>query len=199
MAGLFLLQGKTQEPAGEVQAGDIVVADVDARGIRPARADWDAFRDESGRVVTSTTGELAWHQGDGYVVVDTPRTVAVIGHTATGKTVATRACRFDVSTPFVSLILTSLDDRPMASTAHILVTALARDRQTRQPFAGLTVFAMHLDTIGGTLMGADYAYHLEQTLRSRFGPVRKGAISAAMRSVGTSTPKRSKTHAARCQ
>ena len=46
---------------------------------------------------------------------------------------------------------------------------LARDRQTHQPFAGLTVFAMHLDTVGGTLIGADYAYYLERALRHEFG------------------------------
>ena len=46
---------------------------------------------------------------------------------------------------------------------------LARDKADR-PFAGATVFAMHSDTIGGTLYSADYAYFLEQKLRETFGP-----------------------------
>jgi hypothetical protein len=52
---------------------------------------------------------------------------------------------------------------------------LARDVKTKQPFAGLTVFAMHSDTVGGTLYSADYEYYLEQTLQAAFG---KDFISA---------------------
>jgi len=46
---------------------------------------------------------------------------------------------------------------------------LARDK-SGQPFAGITVFAMHCDTIGGTEYSADYPYFLQQTLRRKFGP-----------------------------
>jgi hypothetical protein len=59
--------------------------------------------------------------------------------------------------------------RPAGPTDPDVGIVLARDPETRQPFAGLTVFAMHLDTVGGTLMGADYAYYLEQALRQGFG------------------------------
>lgn len=38
-----------------------------------------------------------------------------------------------------------------------------------QPFAGATIFAMHSDSVGGTLYSADYEYYLEQTLRGVFG------------------------------
>ena len=46
---------------------------------------------------------------------------------------------------------------------------LARSPNAKQPFTGLTVFAVHSDTVGGTLFGADYPYFLEQTLREGFG------------------------------
>jgi hypothetical protein len=39
-----------------------------------------------------------------------------------------------------------------------------------QPIAGLTVFAMHLDTTGGTEYSADYPYYLETALTQAFGP-----------------------------
>ena len=35
-----------------------------------------------------------------------------------------------VKTPFVSLIFTPLDDKPLAESAHILITAMAQDKQT---------------------------------------------------------------------
>lgn len=37
------------------------------------------------------------------------------------------------------------------------------------PRAVLTVFALHLDTVGGTLYSADYPYYLEQALRQTWG------------------------------
>jgi neutral ceramidase len=45
---------------------------------------------------------------------------------------------------------------------------LVRDAK-RKLRGGLTVFAMHADTVGGTLYSADYAYFLQQTLRKELG------------------------------
>lgn len=42
--------------------------------------------------------------------------------------------------------------------------------QDGQAMGGLTVFAMHCDSIGGTQYSADYPYYIQQTLRSNFGP-----------------------------
>jgi hypothetical protein len=47
---------------------------------------------------------------------------------------------------------------------------LARRAGDHRPLAGLTVFALHLDTVGGTLYSADYPYYLEQLLRRALGP-----------------------------
>lgn len=38
------------------------------------------------------------------------------------------------------------------------------------PTAGLTVFALHLDTVGGTEYSADYPFFLQEALRRSFGP-----------------------------
>ena len=38
-----------------------------------------------------------------------------------------------------------------------------------KPLASLTVFALHLDTTGGTLYSADYPFYLSQSLRKQFG------------------------------
>jgi hypothetical protein len=39
-----------------------------------------------------------------------------------------------------------------------------------RPIAGLTVFALHLDTVGGTQYSADYPFYLEAALKEAFGP-----------------------------
>lgn len=47
----------------------------------------------------------------------------------------------------------------------LLMNAVGSD----QPFASLTVFALHLDTFGGTLYSADYPALLQDSLREHFG------------------------------
>ena len=46
---------------------------------------------------------------------------------------------------------------------------LARKAVDRTALFSLSVFALHLDTVGGTEYAADYPYYLEETLRGAFG------------------------------
>jgi len=46
---------------------------------------------------------------------------------------------------------------------------LVRDAADSRPLASLTVFALHLDTLGGTLYSADFPFWLEQALREKLG------------------------------
>ncbi len=46
---------------------------------------------------------------------------------------------------------------------------LMKNAQDRKPKACLTVFALHLDTTGGTLYSADYPFYLEKALRASLG------------------------------
>jgi neutral ceramidase len=59
--------------------------------------------------------------------------------------------------------------RPAGPIDPDIAILQARDARTGRPFAGATVFAMHSDTVGGTLYSADYEYFVEQTLRHSFG------------------------------
>jgi len=47
---------------------------------------------------------------------------------------------------------------------------LLRRAHDGRPLGGLTVFALHLDTVGGTQYSADYPYYLSQVLQERLGP-----------------------------
>jgi hypothetical protein len=58
---------------------------------------------------------------------------------------------------------------PVDPDVGIILLAPAHDASA-PPFAGLTVFAMHLDTTGGTEYSADYAYYLETALKKALGP-----------------------------
>ena len=46
---------------------------------------------------------------------------------------------------------------------------LARGGDKQPPFVGLTTFAVHSDTVGGTEFSADYEYFLQQKLKDAFG------------------------------
>ena len=61
------------------------------------------------------TGELTWDYGRQLVTVGTPKTQAIIGH-AGGEPVELPGVSATVKTPFVSLILTPLDDKPLAES-----------------------------------------------------------------------------------
>jgi hypothetical protein len=59
--------------------------------------------------------------------------------------------------------------RPAGPIDPQVGVVLIRQAADNRPLASLTVFALHLDTTGGTLYSADYPYYLEQALRESLG------------------------------
>ena len=55
---------------------------------------------------------------------------------------------------------------PIDSDVGILMLC---NLKSKKILGGLTIFAMHADTFGGTQISADYPYYLEQTLKTKFG------------------------------
>ena len=82
--------------------------------------------------ITSDTKELRWltsHRDSGMVTVETPRTQALIGFVAAnGKSVRNLAARLD--TKFATLVLSSLDGKPIANAGRLLLTAGSRVSNT---------------------------------------------------------------------
>lgn len=59
--------------------------------------------------------------------------------------------------------------RPAGPTDPDVGIVLVRDDADSRPTAALVNFALHLDTVGGTLYAADYPFYLEQSLRQTLG------------------------------
>jgi len=97
------------------------------------KVDWTKYWDKERQAIRSMTGELAWDYGRRTVTLATPKTQAIIGF-AGGTTHDLPGARVAVKTPFVSIILTPLDDKPLAESASILITAMARDRQSNSQY-----------------------------------------------------------------
>ncbi len=122
------LQGNLATPREVLAVGRVTVKIAD--GLAPSsRTDWGAYWDDARKVVNSMTGELVWDYGRQVVTVRSPKTQGVIGF-AGGGHYDLPGVELEIKTPFVSLIFTPLDDRPLVESRQILITAMARDKQT---------------------------------------------------------------------
>jgi hypothetical protein len=126
------LKGNLATPKEVLGIGRVTVKIAEDPGT-PFKADWDEHWDRDAKVVRSFTGDLTWDYGNGVVTVHSDKTQGVIGF-AGGAYDLPGVKVEDVKTPFVSLIFTPLDDRPLAQSEHILITAMARDKQTRAEY-----------------------------------------------------------------
>ncbi|MDB6069488.1 MAG: Endo-beta-mannanase [Verrucomicrobiales bacterium] len=102
---------------------------VGFQGGKDTALDFNRFWDRPAKVIRSATGELAWDYGKECVRIAAPRTQGLIGRPGE-KPVQLPAVKVLCRTPFVSLLFTALDDMPLAESRHILITALAQDKQT---------------------------------------------------------------------
>jgi hypothetical protein len=78
--------------------------------------------------IVSDTRQLAWTSSKGNageVTIDAPRTEALVGFSAAQGT-ATANLTAEVANPFRAVVLTSLDDQPIARSAKLLMVAGAR-------------------------------------------------------------------------
>jgi hypothetical protein len=81
------------------------------------------------KTIRSVTGELVWDYGRERITIESPKTQAIIGKIGGGE-IALPAVTVQCETPFVSLLFTPLDDLPLEASQDILITALARDKQS---------------------------------------------------------------------
>jgi hypothetical protein len=127
-------QGALETPAEVFAIGRLAVKIAPGAGA-PEKSDWTSHWDRERRVIRSMTGELEWDYGRRVVRVLAPKTQAVIGF-AGGRKIELPAVTVEIATPFVSLIFTPLDDRPLAASRNVLITAMARDRQDGTEYDG---------------------------------------------------------------
>ena len=125
------VQGVPVTPVEALAVGRVTVSFDDKKS---TAIDIGKYWDKSGKVVRSMTGELAWDYGRQLVTLSAPKTQAIIGRAA-GKAVELPGVTAEIKTPFVSLIFTPLDDVPLAESHHVLITAMARDKQTNTHYS----------------------------------------------------------------
>ena len=83
---------------------------------------------EPGALIRSDTGQIVWQaprQHDGLVLIDTPRSQAIVGHCGGRPTSLTNLVG-QIDSPFAAITLGSLDAQPISRAGHLLLTATAR-------------------------------------------------------------------------
>lgn len=91
--------------------------------------DVPSYWDQRAKVIRSNTGQLTWDYGRKVVTIHSEKTQGIVGFAA-GRFYDLPGVTIQMGpTPFVSMLFTPLDDRPLIKSEHILVTALARDKQ----------------------------------------------------------------------
>ena len=79
-------------------------------------------------VMLSKPNQLTWDSGSKLILVSTAKTKAAIGKLQ--GTIGLADMDLKVKPVFASIIFTPLDDRPLAQSKRILITALGQDKQT---------------------------------------------------------------------
>lgn len=96
--------------------------------------DLDKFLDMKKQEIRSTTGELYWNYGRGYVTANSPRVQAAVGFLA-GIPVKLADCEVGTSNQCASILVTSWDGLPLGQSRRILITAVGRSRNTDMAYS----------------------------------------------------------------
>jgi hypothetical protein len=92
-------------------------------------ADLSTYWDRNAKIIQSNTGQLTWDYGRQVVVVHSEKTQGVIGFASGDVYDLPGVIVADIQTPFISLLFTPLDNLPLVISEHILITAMAQDKQ----------------------------------------------------------------------
>ncbi len=122
----LLAQGDTPVEALAIGRVTLKIAD----GQAPSQLeDLSDFWSRATQTVRSNTGQLTWDYGRHIVLIQSDKTQGIVGFAEGGSYDLPGVTIEDIDTPFVSLLLTPLDNRPLIESEHILITAMARDKQ----------------------------------------------------------------------
>lgn len=120
------LKGSLATPKELLAVGRVTVG---FDGGQSELVDLDDYWDRANKIVRCMTGQLTWDYGRELVTLSASKTQAIIGRPG-GREIQLPGVTAAITTPFVSVIFTPLDDQELVRSKHILITALAQDKQT---------------------------------------------------------------------
>jgi len=102
---------------------------------KPIEQNLDRYWNKEKKIITSVTGQLKWsYDGEGYATINTNGTKGLIGFT-NGETLTLGNLEIQTNNKFAIILITSLEkDKTIDQAKHILVTTMARARNTGMEF-----------------------------------------------------------------
>jgi len=125
----------THTPGEAVAAGRVVIRFTEAPTPNEAK-DLAPFWDREKKTIRSTTGELLWdYSGQGLSTVNAERSRGFCGFAEGRDLTLGDVAVTAIKTPFAVVCLTSLEEKPIASSSRVLITAVARARNTGMSYS----------------------------------------------------------------
>ncbi len=120
--------GGIETPTELMAVGRVTAKVGDGLG-DPIEEDVSSYWDETNQRITSNTGQLVWDYGNEFIEIRSEKTQGIVGF-AGSHTIDLPGVVVETTTDFVSLLFTPLDNLPLTESENILITAIARDRQS---------------------------------------------------------------------
>ncbi len=89
--------------------------------------DFSKYIDPKAKTVRSMTGELTWDYGKGIAAVNAPKVQGATGFLSKGGTIKLHDIEIKCENEYCSIMVVSLDDKPLKSSKRILIQAATED------------------------------------------------------------------------
>ena len=107
-----------------------VEVNVTAQGGASQVTDLSRLIDHGAKVVRSATGELRWDYGRGLVTIDAPAAQGVTGFLSKAGAVALGDVTISSPLDYGSILVVSMDGRPLASSRKLLLQVMSEDKNS---------------------------------------------------------------------
>jgi hypothetical protein len=107
-----------------------VEVNVSETGGASKMIDLSRFVDRPRKVVKSTTGELTWDYGRGLVTIDAPAAQGALGFLSRAGAIQLDDLTIASESEFGSLLLVSMDDRPLKTSRMMLLQVMTEDNNS---------------------------------------------------------------------
>jgi len=94
----------------------------------PVAIDLSKYIDRDKKIITSSTGEIVWNYGQGFLTVNSPRSQAVTGFLAKAGPIKLGDVTIESNNEYGTIHVISLDDQPLATSKKILIQAFTEEK-----------------------------------------------------------------------
>ena len=99
-----------------------------ASGAAPIAVDLNKYIDRDKKIITSSTGEITWNYGTGFLTVNSPRSQAATGFLAKAGPIKLGDVTIDCHNEYATIHVISFDGEPLATSKKILIQVFTEEK-----------------------------------------------------------------------